>query len=92
MIYDQGKLLNPNFRDYKMLTAMDALPVEPIIVETPTPPVPTAPRASASPAWCPTAPAIANAIYDAVGIRMHKLPIKPEKVLRALREAEGRGF
>jgi len=35
MIYDQGRLLNANFRDYKMLTALDALPVEPIIVEDP---------------------------------------------------------
>jgi xanthine dehydrogenase molybdenum-binding subunit len=40
----------------------------------------------------PTAPAIANAIYDAIGVRIKSLPITPEKVLWALREAErGRG-
>jgi CO/xanthine dehydrogenase Mo-binding subunit len=42
------------------------------------------------PAAAPTAPAIANAIFDAVGIRFHKLPITPEKVLAALREGEER--
>jgi CO/xanthine dehydrogenase Mo-binding subunit len=38
----------------------------------------------------PTAPAIANAIYDAVGIRLHKLPMKPELVLGAILEKQGR--
>ena len=40
------------------------------------------------PAAAPTAPAIANAIYNAIGVRFYKLPITPEKVLAALREKE----
>jgi CO/xanthine dehydrogenase Mo-binding subunit len=42
----------------------------------------------AEPACIPTAPAIANAVYDAVGVRIKDLPITPEKVLRALKEKE----
>jgi nicotinate dehydrogenase medium molybdopterin subunit len=38
------------------------------------------------PALAPTAPAIANAIYDAVGVRIKELPITPDKVLKALKE------
>ena len=41
------------------------------------------------PGLVPTAPAIANAIYDAVGVRIHDLPITPEKVLAALQAREG---
>jgi len=46
-------------------------------------------RALESPPWAPTAPAIANAIYDAVGVRMKGLPITPDKVLKALKEKKG---
>ena len=90
MVYRQGKLVNPNMRDYKVLTAADAVPVQPIMVELPDASGPYGAKGVGEPGLVPTAPAIANAIYDAVGIRMHKLPMKPEKVLRALREAEGR--
>ena len=44
----------------------------------------TVPKASGSPGLVPTAPAIANAIYDAIGVRFHELPITPDKVLKAL--------
>ncbi|MCL5735058.1 MAG: molybdopterin-dependent oxidoreductase [Actinobacteria bacterium] len=88
MIYDQGKLLNANFRDYKMLTAMDALPVEPIIVEDPDAAGPYGAKGIGEPGLVP---AIANAIYDAVGVRMRKLPIKSEAVLAAIFEKAGRG-
>ncbi len=91
MIYDQGKLLNANFRDYKMLTAMDSLPVEPIIVEDPDAAGPYGAKGIGEPGLVPAAPAIANAIYDAVGVRMQKLPIKSEAVLAAIIEKEGRG-
>ena len=92
MVYRQGKLVNPNLRDYKVLTAADTVPVQPIMVELPDASGPYGAKGVGEPGLVPTAPAIANAIYDAVGIRLHKLPMKPEKVLRALREAEGRGF
>ena len=91
MIFDEGKLLNPNFRDYKMLTALDSVDVEPILVEDPAVAGPYGAKGIGEPGLVPTAPAIANAIYDAVGIRLRKLPMKPEMVLAALMEKEGRG-
>ncbi len=90
MIFDEGKLLNPNFRDYKMLTALDSVDVEPILVEDPAAAGPYGAKGIGEPGLVPTAPAIANAIYDAVGIRLRKLPMKPEMVLAAIMEAEGR--
>ncbi|MBI5442764.1 MAG: xanthine dehydrogenase family protein molybdopterin-binding subunit [Deltaproteobacteria bacterium] len=84
MVYEKGRLLNPNFRDYKILTARDAVPVEPVIVETENPAGPYGAKGIGEPGLVPTAPAIANAIYDAVGIRLRKLPMKPEDVLEAL--------
>ena len=51
---------------------------------------PLVPRAIGEPGSVPTAPAIANAIYDAVGVRIKDLPITPEKVLAALKEEEAK--
>ncbi|MHB8868616.1 MAG: xanthine dehydrogenase family protein molybdopterin-binding subunit [Thermoleophilia bacterium] len=90
MIFEEGKLLNPNFRDYKMLTALDSVAVEPVLVEDPAAAGPYGAKGIGEPGLVPTAPAIANAIYDAVGIRLKKLPMKPEMVLQALMEREGR--
>ena len=86
MLFDRGRLLNPNFRDYKILTARDALPVEPVLVETDDPAGPYGAKGIGEPGLVPSAPAIANAIYDAVGVRLRKLPMKPEDVLEAIRE------
>lgn len=84
MVYEKGRLLNPNFRDYKILTARDVVPVEPVIVETENESCPFGAKGIGEPGLVPTAPAIANAIYDAIGIRLKKLPMKPEDVLEAL--------
>jgi xanthine dehydrogenase molybdenum-binding subunit len=86
LVLKNGELLNPNFADYILPTALDMPPVESIIVETVDPAGPFGAKGMAEPANNPTAPAIANAIYDAVGIRLKDLPITAEKVLRALRE------
>ena len=88
MIFEQGRLRNPNFRDYKILTAKDAVKVEPVIVETEDPAGPFGAKGIGEPGLVPSAPAIANAIYDAVGVRLNRLPLKPERVLRALKERE----
>ena len=90
MIFEQGRLRNPNFRDYKILTAKDAVPVEPVAIETDDPAGPFGAKGIGEPGLVPTAPAIANAIYDAVGVRLRRLPMKPEEVLRAILEKEGR--
>ncbi len=82
MRYDEnGRLLNPNFTDYKIPTAMD-IPDEvvPIIVETPQPDGPFGARGVGEHPMIPAAPLIANAVEDAVGIRIKSMPITAEKV------------
>ncbi len=81
-----GKVMNANFLDYKMLTAKDVPNIEAIVVETNDPFGPFGAKGIGEPGLVPTAPAIANAVYDAVGVRIKELPITPEKVLAALKE------
>ncbi len=90
LVLEEGKLLNPNFADYALPTALDMPPIDAIIVETVDPAGPFGAKGMAEPAVNPTAPAIANAIYDAVGVRIKDLPITAEKVLKALKEKERR--
>jgi len=85
LILEKGEMMNPNIRDYKLLTAKDVIPVEPIIVETIDPEGPYGAKGIGEPGCVPSAPAIANAIYNAVGVRIKSLPITPEKVLAALK-------
>jgi carbon-monoxide dehydrogenase large subunit len=81
---DKGKLLNPNFTDYKIPTAMDT-PEEiiPIIVEVPQPDGPFGARGIGEHTMLPAAPMIANAVEDALGIRIKQMPITAEKVALA---------
>lgn len=88
MVFEKGVLKNGNFLDYKILTAKDVPPVEAVIVETDEKDGPFGAKGIGEPGLVPTAPAIANAVYDAVGVRIRDLPITPEKVLKALREKE----
>jgi CO/xanthine dehydrogenase Mo-binding subunit len=88
LILEKGEVMNPNFRDYKLLTAKDEIPVEPVIIESIDEAGPYGAKGIGEPGLVPTAPAIANAIYDAVGIRLKKLPMTPERVLKALKEKE----
>jgi len=86
---EEGRVKTDNFLDYKLLTALDRVPVEPILVETDDQAGPFGAKGVGEPGCVPVAPAIANAIYDAVGVRIKSLPITPEKVLRAIKEKEG---
>ncbi len=88
MIFDRGVLKNGNFLDYKIPTAKDLPPIEAIIIETYDSNGPFGAKGIGEPGLVPTAPAIANAIYNAVGIRIKDLPVTPEKVLKALKEKE----
>jgi xanthine dehydrogenase molybdenum-binding subunit len=63
---------------------MDGNPIEVVLVETNDPSGPFGAKGIGEPGLVPTAPAISNAIYDAVGVRIHELPMKPEVVLDAL--------
>lgn len=84
MKFENGELKNPNFLDYKILTAKDVPPIEVVLIEPYEPRGPFGAKGIGEPGCVPTAPAIANAIYDAVGIRVKQLPITPEKVLRKI--------
>lgn len=86
MLYADGVLLNPNFMDYRLPTAFE-MPrnVKTILLEDPHPEGPFGAIGIGETAIAPVAPAIANAIYRACGVRIYELPITPEKVLRGLR-------
>ena len=86
IIFDgQGTPRNPNFTDYRIATAVDApLEVESIIVEVPQDDGPFGARGIGEHPMVPTAPAIANAVHNAVGIRIDSMPITSEKVWAAL--------
>jgi len=82
---EKGRILNPGFVDYKLPTAADVdFPIELEFVETNDPTGPFGAKGAGEPGIVPTAPAIANAVYDAVGVRIRDLPMTPEKVLTAL--------
>jgi|UniRef100_A0A7C4EX55 CO/xanthine dehydrogenase Mo-binding subunit len=88
MIVNHGRVMNPNLLDYKILTAKDVIPIQPVIVEPFEPAGPFGAKGIGEPACVPTAPALINAIYDAVGVRIKDLPATPEKVLAALKKKE----
>jgi carbon-monoxide dehydrogenase large subunit len=78
---EKGKMLNPNFTDYKIPTAMD-VPDEiiPIIVEVPQPDGPFGARGVGEHTMIPAAPMVANAVSNGLGIRITEMPITKEKV------------
>jgi carbon-monoxide dehydrogenase large subunit len=82
---ENGRMLNPTFTDYKIPTSLD-IPDEtiPIIVEVPQPDGPFGARGVGEHTMIPAAPIVANAIEDAVGIRMKSMPITAERVALAL--------
>jgi xanthine dehydrogenase molybdenum-binding subunit len=83
---EKGHIQNTNFRDYKIPTIQELdFPIDLEFIETNDSFGPFGAKGVAEPGLVPTAPAIANAIYDAVGIRIRDLPITPEKVLSALK-------
>ncbi len=87
MRVSDGIVTNASFAEYKIPTTMDVPEIVPVLVEVPHDEGPYGAKGLAEPALAPTAPAIANAIFNATGARVTSLPITPEKVLRALRQA-----
>ena len=89
MLFESGQPLNPNFLDYQLPSIYET-PKENIseVIETPHREGPLGAFGVGETSIAAVSPAIANAIYDAVGVRVHALPITPEKILKALREKE----
>ncbi|MBI2954274.1 MAG: molybdopterin-dependent oxidoreductase [Chloroflexi bacterium] len=83
-LLDEGRVLNPSLLDYKIPTSLEAPYVAASAIETKDPEGPFGAKGVSEGAQVPVAPAIANAIYDAIGVRINDLPITPEKILKAL--------
>jgi carbon-monoxide dehydrogenase large subunit len=81
----KGRLLNPSFSDYKIPVSRDIPEIKAILVEEPHREGPYGAKGLGEIALVPVAPAIANAVYDAVGVRVKDLPITPEKVLEGIK-------
>lgn len=90
LVTDNGRIMNPNFHNYKMLTAADVPNIHFYPVETNDPQGPFGAKGMAEAPLIPTAAAIANAVADAIGTRIYSLPLTPEKVLKAIREKENK--
>ncbi len=85
-IFSRGRLVNDSLVDYRVPTMADVPEIVPIIVEKEGAKSPEDIRGVGEPATIPTAAAVANAVYDAIGVRVNDLPITPEKVFRALHD------
>ncbi|HMT95251.1 MAG TPA: molybdopterin-dependent oxidoreductase [Ferruginibacter sp.] len=83
--YFNGLLINGNFLDYKIPTSLDTPPIHTNIIETADPEGPFGAKECGEGAIHPIIPAVANAVYDAVGVRITKLPISPEDVLQKIK-------
>ena len=81
--------MNPGLLEYRSPSSVESPEVEAIIVESVDPEGPFGAKECSEGALAATPPAIANAIYDAVGIRLHECPFTPERVLAALRAKKG---
>jgi len=82
-----GVIKNNRFAKYIIPTAMDIPEIQKVIVEDPENTAPYGAKGIGEPVMVPVAPAILNAIYDAIGVRILEVPATPEKVLTAIKEA-----
>lgn len=91
VLFSEGVQHNPSLGNYMIPTAQDVPRIDVTIVDNYDETGPFGAKGVGEPTLVPTAPAIANAIYDAVGVRLHDLPITPEKVLNALKKQSASG-
>ncbi|MBV9850689.1 MAG: xanthine dehydrogenase family protein molybdopterin-binding subunit [Armatimonadetes bacterium] len=84
---ETGLMLNPNMEEYKLPGALEMPEFIPVIDDADTRGV----IGMAEPGTIPTAGALANAIYNACGVRVRSLPITPDKILNGLAELNGKG-
>jgi CO/xanthine dehydrogenase Mo-binding subunit len=86
MRYRNGQLLNGNFLDYKIPTPYETPEMDIVIVESIDPEGPFGAKECGEGGLAPIIPAVGNAIYDAVGVRMFDVPMTPDRILRAIEE------
>jgi xanthine dehydrogenase molybdenum-binding subunit len=91
LVVKDGRVQNPSFRDYKLVTAPEIPEIEMYFIETNDPEGPVGAKGvGEAPAIC-TGAAIVNALYNATGVRFYELPLTPERVLRRLKQRDGQG-
>jgi 4-hydroxybenzoyl-CoA reductase alpha subunit len=83
---DKGNVINNDLAEYKIVTSMDMPSVKAVVVESDEPNGPYGAKEVGEGAIMPTIPAILNAIYDAIGVRIYELPLVPERVFLAIQE------
>ena len=84
VIMEKGQVMNPSFLDYGFPTFLEMPEIEAIEVETDDPIGPYGAKEAGEGTQLSPAPAIVNAVYDAIGVDFLELPITPEKILDAL--------
>jgi 4-hydroxybenzoyl-CoA reductase alpha subunit len=92
VIMEKGQVMNPSFLDYGFPTAMEIPEMESIDIETDDPVGPFGAKEAGEGTQLSPAPAIVNAIYDAIGVHFNELPVTPEKVLKALEAKNKEGY
>ena len=89
---DNSEMVNSSFLDYRMPTSLDLPMIDTTIVEVANPAHPFGVRGVGEVSIVPPMAAIANAIYNAIGVRMPRLPMSPGSILEALWEnGDGKG-
>jgi 4-hydroxybenzoyl-CoA reductase subunit alpha len=88
IVKERGQSVNPSFLEYKIPSSMQMPEIESILIETVDPEGPFGAKGIGESTQIPTVPAIANAIYDAIGVRFKDLPITPDKVFNSLQRPQ----
>lgn len=91
MVLDQGRVVNPSFFEYRVPLAPEVPLVEAIIIEKPLADGPFGAKGVGETGGFPPGAAIANAVFDATGVRIRQAPLHPERVLSALAAARTEG-
>lgn len=85
----EGHMLNASFLDYRLPTSLDLPMIDTVIVEVPNPTHPFGVRGVGEVSIVPPPAAIASAIYNAIGVRLYSLPMKPGYILEKVEEKHG---
>ena len=85
---DDGAMLNSSLLDYRMPTALDLPMIDAVMLEVPNPAHPFGVKGVGEANIVPPLAALANAIHDAVGVRMYDLPMNPQAVTKAIADSE----
>ncbi len=86
VLFDQGLVMNPGLLEYKTPGILDSPIIESIIVESAESEGPYGAKEAGEGSLAAVIPAVGNAIYDAIGVRITELPFSPEKIIKALKE------